>query len=490
MHLPPSHHRRSVLVALAVGMVTWGACRTRAQLSPEDAFARQNAEAKYEQEANEHLQTVSYLWRRARSGEEKKHYADELYDAAIRADRPDLAEEAVAGGTLKTRQILPPRHHHRISLRLVHFFDDIAVDPADETASTPNEGNGWLARRITPQALEVWTSKHGWLFDGTGRLLNEARPPRRDGDGRDWYGAFIPDGRWVTTDLWNTDWTLTFFSREGKWIKEIPSAGLATPPGPGVPSDPDHPDRSILGWARSDKDGNGWVTNVGRNEGFATVQVGPEGPSRQLFGIERWQACYSRALGPRGWYIDMRVPDDAGSILLAREEAGHGPNVGYPSYNITVPQHVAMPDEDDDGKVLFSVPDGNDIFGFWPGRKDLFVGAIRGVDAKGAHAERSYSKSPIDENATWFFTADGRFRGWLRGRRLADAADGRAMLFRMEGSHQVVTLSPDLRTARARRFTWADGGTAIALSLFDDLRLGLFIKDGKLALAGWDGPKS
>ena len=64
------------------------------------------------------------------------------------------------------------------------------------------------------------------------------------------------------------------------------------------------------------------------------------------------------------------------------------------------------------------------------------------------------------------------------------------MLFRLEGSQQVVTLYPDLRTTRARRFTWADGNTAVALSLFDDLRLGLFIQDGKLVLAGWDESKS
>ena len=245
-----------------------------------------------------------------------------------------------------------------------------------------------------------------------------------------------------------------------------------------------------MGWARSDKDGKGWVVNVGSDEGFATVQVGPEGPPRQLFGVERWQACYPRALGPRSGYLERWVPDDTGDVLLAAERAGHGPNIGYPGYALTVPRHVAMPDEDDHGKVLFGVPDGDDIFGFWPGRRDLFVGAIRGGDARGGRAERRYTGSPPDENATWFFTADGAFRGWLRGRRLADAADGRAMLFRMEGSQQVVTLHPDLRTARARRFAWADGSTAIALSLFDDLRLGLFIKNGKLALAGWDGSKS
>ncbi len=492
MRFPFRLCRRAVAMLLAAGMIVGGTCRSRAQLSPEDELARRDAAAQYEKEANEHLQTVSYLWRHARLGEEKRHYADELYDAAIRADRPDVAEEAVAGGTLKTRQVSVPRHGRTVPLRLVHRFDEIDADSRDEFADTPNEGNDgkWLARRITPNALEVWTPTHGWLFDGQGNKLHEARSPGDEPMGRGWYGAFLPDGRWATTELGKSDCTLTIFSREGKRLRDLPNAGLPFTDVEGVPPDAGYLSHSLLGWARGNKDGTAWIVNVGSEQGFATVQVSPEGSTRQLFGIKRWQVCYPRALGPRGWYIDMWVPDDAGSILLTREEAGHGPNVGYPSYSITMPQHVAMPDGDAGGKVLFGVPDGDDIFGFWPGRKDLFAGAIRGIDAKSERIGQFYRGLPTEENATWFFDPAGHFRGWLRGRRLADAADGRAMLFRMEGSHQVVTLRPDLRTARARRFTWADGRTAVALSLFDDLRLGLFIKDGKLALAGWDGPKS
>ena len=257
--------------------------------------------------------------------------------------------------------------------------------------------------------------------------------------------------------------------------------------GSGHPAEGNLSGGDLLGWARSNQDGTAWVVNVGSEEGFATVQIGPEGPPRQFFGFERWQACYHHALGPRGDYLDMWVPDDLARVLLARSAAGHGIGVGYPGYWLTVPRRDPMPDELARGKKLCSVPSGSDIFGFWPGRRDVFVGSIREIAERDP---RPGQLAPPEENATWFFTADGRFRSWLRGRRLADAADGRAMLFRMEGSHQVVTLYPDLRTARARRFTWADGSTAIALSLFDDLRLGLFIQDEKLVLAGWDGPKS
>ena len=163
--------------------------------------------------------------------------------------------------------------------------------------------------------------------------------------------------------------------------------------------------------------------------------------------------------------------------------------MAFVGYWLMVPHHEASPDEFARGQRLCFVPDGNHLFGFWPGRRDVFIGSTHEPVA-GDHAAPDSRPGYTEENATWFFTADGRFRGWVRGRRLADAAAGRAMLFRMEGDHRVVTLYPDLRTARARRFTWADGSTAIALSLFDDLRLGLFIQDGKLALAGWDGPVS
>ena len=208
-----------------------------------DEQARKDQYAKYEKDTADHLQAVYTQWRHARSAGEKKRLADNLYDAAIRADRPDVAEEAVAGGPLEARQISPPRHSFDVPLHVIHRFDEITVDPADRVADAPNQSsskwydspiqNRWLARRLTTNALEVWTPVHGWLFDGRGRLLSEARSPVDKPMGRQWYGAFLPDGRWVTTDIEQehpypekSDFSLTFFSREGTRLKTIPARSL------------------------------------------------------------------------------------------------------------------------------------------------------------------------------------------------------------------------------------------------------------------------
>ena len=50
-------------------------------------------------------------------------------------------------------------------------------------------------RRITPHRFEVWTSLNGWLFNERGELLAHVTVPRRDGSGRDWFGAFLDDLR-------------------------------------------------------------------------------------------------------------------------------------------------------------------------------------------------------------------------------------------------------------------------------------------------------
>ena len=451
--------------------------------------------AQFQKDADQALSMWQDHWQHARAKEEKRRLGGELYKAAIQANRPDIAEDAVAGGAIGPRQIQARHPIQRVPLHVIRVFDDLEVKPDDAYDEAPNEGGGWLARRITHAALEVWTPTHGWLFDGKGHLLNEARPGRQGDDtGREWYGAFLPDGRWVTTDVNNIDNSLVFFSREGQFIKALSCEDLAP-----LPSTFERD--TLLGWARSNKEGTAWIVNVGSEEGYATVRVGPEGPAQRLFGMERWQACYPRALGARGSYLDMWVPDDPHHLLMQRSGAGHGPNVGFPGYSVFVPKSTAGPDSLSDepshdretggslnrsplGSFL-SVPEGNYLFGFWPGRQDIFIGALRPASGLSRTYNFSDPSKPRDENATWFFNARGEFRGWLRGRRLADAADGQAMLFRLEDSQEVLTLLPSLRAAQVRRFVWTDGKTATALSLFDDLHRGLFRKDSKLVLAEW-----
>lgn len=138
-------------------------------------------------------------------------------------------------------------------------------------------------------------------------------------------------------------------------------------------------------------------------------------------------------------------------------------------------------DDPVDGVVL---PNGNDVFGFWPGGQNLFIGTEKEFGIGGPKLRGGAEEYP-DADKTWFFDRRWRLQGWTRARRLADAADGRSMLLRTDGDSRIVTLGPDRRASEVRRFAWPDGGTADAVTLFDDLRLGLFVRSGKLVLAGW-----
>jgi hypothetical protein len=45
---------------------------------------------------------------------------------------------------------------------------------------------------------------------------------------------------------------------------------------------------------------------------------------------------------------------------------------------------------------------------------------------------------------------------------------------------------PDLTIAAIRRPTWPDGSTADAVIVWDDLKLGLFVRKHRLVLARWN----
>lgn len=270
-------------------------------------------------------------WRRTREPQARARLGGKLIRTAIQLGAARYVEEVAADGKLSAKELRFSRRPRTVPLRELRTFDGIETSPSQEDGyhvvdydTDLRTAEGWLVRRITHDAWEVWTPTHGWLFDGQGQLLNQAYPQRGDGTGREWYGAFLPDGRWVTTDLQEHDDRLTFFSRDGHRLRQLTSAELA----PYVPEDAGDAKEAqgtglcLIGWARSDKDGAAWMVNVGDNQGYATIRVGPEGPARVLGGIERWGLCRPRALGPRGWYISMDVPDDAG---------GRCSTAGYPA---------------------------------------------------------------------------------------------------------------------------------------------------------------
>ena len=482
--MPRALFRSLLLAALALVAV-----RSAAALDDRDReFAQRGREC----------DKLFVQWRRTRDPRARARLGGELIRAAIQVGERRYVEEVAADGKLSAKELRFPRRPRTVPLRELRTFDGIETSPSQEDGyhviddgPDPSTAKGWLVRRITHDAWEVWTPTHGWLFDAKGQVLNEARPIRGDGTGREWYGAFLPDGRWVTTDLQEHDDRLTFFSRDGQRLRQLTSAELAP-----YKSEDGSEDTSLclLGWARSDKDGSAWVVNVGDNQGYATVRVGPEGPARVLGGIERWGLCRPRALGPRGWYISLDVPDDAGQTMLNRRVPGHGMGLGYPEYRLSEAKAFSLQevpdyefdedpasDEPVDGVVL---PDGNDVFGFWPGGQDLFICTEKEFGIGGPKLKGGAEEYP-DVDKTWFFDRRWRLQGWTRARRLADAADGRSMLLRTDGDGRIVTLGPDQRASEVRRFVWPDGKTADAVTLFDDLRLGLFVRRSRLVLAGW-----
>lgn len=424
-------------------------------------------------------------WRHAKTPAAKRHLGEVAIDSAMKAvdgpgngDHPEVVEEVIAGGQWQLRegQIRVPGGAERIVLQPVCRFDEMLRAAAGE--GKPVEASDWLARRITADSFEVWSPKHGWLFDRHGQLLNEAKPPRRDGVGREWFGAFLPDGRWVTTDLWEWDRVLTFFSREGKWVKEIPGATL-------VPRTAEEQNDGswhstgdfLISWARSDKDGRGWIVQVGTNGGRGRVWIGPDGPAQPLTEAEGmgWRRCHPRQLGPRGSLYWGQVPSDSGKVTLGFHVMSHGAECGYPQY---------FTGESPDYGATVRVPDGESEYGFWPGSTNFFVAATHQLPPIKGGAVDEQSTYPT-EMRTWFFDRDADFQGWIRAERLADGADGRTMLFRTK-DNRVVTLDRQRRVRRVERFVFAAGvKNAAPLTLYPDLRLGLFRADDRVVLARW-----
>ncbi len=189
------------------------------------------------------------------------------------------------------------------------------------------------------------------------------------------------------------------------------------------------------------------------------------------------------------------MPDDSGRFELRREISLHGlwatiPLFGNGPWGATGGMWTQVPPGAAEQTVSRYVPGGEFVFGFWPGRRDFFIGAE--ATPEGEHENRRTRKwvnpygtvFPVVDK-TWFFDAAGDVTAWMRARRLGDAADGKSMLFRATADSRIATLGPDRRVKAMRRFVWKSGATADAVTLWDELRLGLFIRDERVVLAKW-----
>ncbi|MGI9088631.1 MAG: hypothetical protein ACR2HH_12975 [Chthoniobacterales bacterium] len=411
----------------------------------------------YQAQAKAELDRLYPLWRDEADAKEKREVGRELAEAAVRNEKPELVTKVATDGQFANREIkIPEGTSEKITLHEVRSFDP---PPADQYGGI----YAWVIRRMTRDCFELWQPFHGWLFDKEGRVLNEAKPPRRDGTGRQWYGAFLPDGRWVTTDLWEMDRTLSFFSRAGKWRKDILSASLV----PAKRDDTGYELPLLIGWCRCDKEGKGFVLSVGANGGRGQAWVSSEGKARLLNEPnEPWKLCYPRDLEPKGTYTYLACPADNGKAVLSRQEDAHGTFVGFPVYEAP--------------GFSVRVPDG-ETFGFWPNSSDVYIATSTTTEI--TDASGNPDNGPVISR-TWFYHADGSFAGWIAARRFADRAKENGMLF-LADDGRVAALGKDYRIERVEEFHLPDGSIARPRKIFPDLRIGFFERGAQLILARW-----
>ena len=404
-----------------------------------DEWVKANA-----QEAAEHFAA----WKIAQ-GAERKREADIVCFYAWRAERPDMIDQVIADGRLAQTEVIAPDDTTQIRVSLKH---EVPHDDVQHYTQSP------IWRRITPTAFEIWTPRKGWLFNSKGELLNTATPSRKKSEGRQWFGAFLPDGHWITTELLEGDGRLYIFNRKGHCTHEIKAGAL-------LENDRDAiriAKPEIVPWARSTGDGKSWIVRVGSEEGRGESLLNPDGTWSKLpASSSLWQQCMSRQLGVRlseGICIYGAESDD-GAWRVESGQPGHGIGVGDPAYDL----FRTGKNEDNVDFPVGNCPGRGDGFGFWPRSHGIYIQG---------------------EDKTWFFDENGKYRGWIAGERVGDAAVGNGMIFRLKDG-RCVTVSPELKVMRTERFTLADGRKLLPLELYPDIGLGVFAvgenpKDGAM----------
>jgi hypothetical protein len=267
------------------------------------------------------------------------------------------------------------------------------------------------------------------------------------------------------------DCTLYLFGADGRKRKEIQS-WIIVPPNKTQPAK-----RARIAWCRSDRNGKGYVVGVGGDGGRGVGWISPEGNHRLLSKpAESWQLCYPRDLEPKGLFTCRFVPSDDEHFWLTREEDGHGPLVGFPTFHLDkLPKHCDTSWHR--GGVM--IPNGGERFGFWARSHDSFI-TVATRETNGT------SESPVAaaHANTWFFNVDGDFTGWIAAEEICDGAIPGSLLF-TDASGKIETLDKDLHVTDLARFQWADGSSATPYKLFADLNIGFFTRGEYLVLANW-----
>ena len=391
------------------------------------------------------------MWKAEHNAARRADIGRELVDAIIHEielPQTTIADEVARDG-LPVRVIATPPAE---TLRLKPLALLPGVRAGDETwPASP------VLRRLADDRIEAWSSSEGWLFDGSGKLVTHVKVPRRDGSGREWFGAFLPDGTWITTDLWEQDEQINAFSAHGKWLWEMKGTDILKQLPP--PANKDNVEgKPLIRWARADRIGQGWLIGIGEDWTTTCALVAESKTVAPVpGGDDAWSLVYPRAMGVRGMYTDLNITSDDGERTLSRGEAGHGAGVGWPTYSVA---------PGDWSRIIRS---GDHTFGFWPRSHALYI-----------EAEGDEFLAP---HRVWFFDDDGCYTGEIAGNYLGDAANKYGLLVTVPGGG-VATLMPGAKgptATQTRLFTWPDGTRAVPLALYDDLHLGFFLRGAQIA---------
>ena len=375
---------------------------------------------------------------------------EDFEDHVVRGDRKDLIQRVFSGDKLAETEIKP----------------DAAVTPCEVTVrdtaprqSAIKEGDSYdtVWRRITKDRFEIWTPKSGKLYDATGKKVAEANVRRGDGWGRQWYGAFLPDGRWITTDINERDDEVTAFSSKGK-VAWVVKGGKLIPKS----KDPDaYESLPLIAWARSDQSGKAWIVSVGSEFGRGFVRLTPDGKWTKI--ENPWKECFPQQLRSRGMYIDRHTKSDDGSVSVNRTEAGHGMHVGWPHYRFE--------------KADVMIPNGDD-FGILPESWAAFVETDCGT--------HNATKEERKDERVWLFDAKGTYQHWIKGRNLgASLPSGGLWIRQLDDTCALV--GKDYAVKSRLKFSTPQKQALIPVELHDDIGLGLFLVDEKLVLGTWQG---
>jgi hypothetical protein len=212
----------------------------------------------YSAPAEPQVPALHQAWAAERDPAKRKELAKELVEAVIHEyDKAqiDIVDEVARDGAPKN-EIRPPAMVRTVNLTPLTV---LTGEHFDWSGYPPSP----VFRRMSANRFEAWTAKEGWLFDGDGSRVADVKVPRRDGNGGEWFGAFLPNGTWVTTDLWANDEQLNCYNSGGKWLWELPGSKIVARL-PKSKSDPQNDERLVpsVGWSagrvRTRRGVSGW----------------------------------------------------------------------------------------------------------------------------------------------------------------------------------------------------------------------------------------